>query len=99
MKKKTLVVNSLTYFDIDSDLDIGKVDEDHLFDVLSKIDLADSEALFVSCTALPVLSIINKLEKKLNKVVLSSNQTLIWDSLNVINYKEKIDGFGKLFNS
>ena len=98
-EKENIKVNSLTYFDIDSDLDIGKVDEDHLFDVLSKIDLVDSEALFVSCTALPVLSIINKLEKKLNKVILSSNQTLIWDSLNAINYKEKIDGFGKLFNS
>ena len=98
-KKENITINSLTYFDIDSDLDIGKVDEDHLFDVLSKIDLADSEALFVSCTALPVLSIINKLEKKLNKIVLSSNQTLIWDSLNAINYKDKIDGFGKLFNS
>ena len=93
------IVNRLTYFDIESDLDIGKVDEEYLFDVLSKIDLTDSEALFVSCTALPVLSIIDKLEKKLNKVVLSSNQTLIWDSLNAINYKEKIDGFGKLFNS
>ena len=97
--KENITVNGLTYFDIASDLDIGKVDENHLFDVLSKIDLADSEALFVSCTALPVLSIINKLEKKLNKVVLSSNQTLIWDSLKTIDYKEKIDGFGKLFNS
>jgi len=98
-EKENVIINSLTYFDIDSDLDIGKVDEAYLFEVLSKIDLADSDALFVSCTALPVLSIINKLEKKLNKVVLSSNQTLIWDSLNTIDYKEKIDGFGKLFNS
>ena len=98
-EKENININSLSYFDIDSDLDIGKVDEDHLFDVLSEIDLTDSEALFVSCTALPVLSIINKLEKKLNKIVLSSNQTLIWDSLNAINYKEKIEGFGKLFNS
>ena len=32
-----------------------------------KLDLEDSEALFVSCTALPVLSIIDKLEKKMNK--------------------------------
>ena len=98
-KKENIIVNSLTYFDIDSDLDIGKVDEDYLFEVLSKIDLEDSDALFVSCTALPVLSIIDKLEKKINKVVLSSNQTLIWDSLNEINYKEKIEGFGKLFNN
>ena len=98
-EKENVIINSLTYFDIDSDLDIGKVDEDYLFEVLSKINLENSEALFISCTALPALSIIEKLEEKLNKVVLSSNQTLIWDSLNVINYKEKIDGFGKLFNS
>jgi maleate isomerase len=98
-EKENININSLTYFDIDSDLDIGKVDENYLFEVLSKIDLEDSDALFVSCTTLPVLSIIDKLEKKLNKVILSSNQTLIWDSLNEINYKEKIEGFGKLFNS
>jgi len=95
-KKEKIIVNSLTYFDIDSDLDIGKVDETYLFEVLSKIDLEDSDALFVSCTALPVLSIIEKLEEKLNKIVLSSNQTLIWDSLNAIGYKNNIEGFGKL---
>ena len=97
-KKKNIIVNSLSYFDIDSDLDIGKVDENYLFEVLSKIDLEDSDALFVSCTALPVLSIIDKLEKKLNKVVLSSNQTLIWEALNLIGNKKPIVGYGKIFD-
>ena len=97
-KKKNIIVNSLSYFDIDSDLDIGRVDQNYLFDVLSKIDLEDSDALFVSCTALPVLSIIDKLEKKLNKVVLSSNQTLIWEALNLIGNKKPIVGFGKIFD-
>jgi len=78
-------------------LDIGKVDENYLFEVLSKIDLEDSDALFVSCTALPVLSIIDKLEKKLNKIILSSNQTLIWDALNLIGNKDPVVGFGKIF--
>ena len=96
-KKENISINSLTYFDIASDLDIGKVDENYLFEVLSKIDLEDSDALFVSCTALPVLSIISKLEKKLNKIILSSNQTLIWDTLNLIGYKKSIVGFGKIF--
>jgi len=96
---ENIIINSLSYYNIASDLDIGKVDQDNLFKVLSEIELDNSDALFVSCTALPVLSIIDKLEKKLNKIVLSSNQTLIWDSLNQINFKEKIDGFGKLFNS
>jgi maleate isomerase len=96
-KKENIIINSLTYFDIASDLDIGKVDENHLFEALSKIDLEDSDALFVSCTALPVLSIIEKLEKKMNKIILSSNQTLIWDALNIIGNKEPVVGYGKIF--
>jgi len=96
-KKESIIINSLTYFDIASDLDIGKVDENYLFEVLSKIDLKDSDALFVSCTALPVLSIIDRLEKKLNKIILSSNQTLIWDALNLIGNKAPVVGYGKIF--
>jgi len=96
-KEKKIIINSLTYLNIDSDLDIGKVDENYLFEVLSKIDLEDSDALFVSCTALPVLSIIDRLEKKLNKVVLSSNQTLIWETLNIIGNRDPVVGFGKIF--
>ena len=96
-KKENINIISLSYFDIASDLDIGKVDPDYLFEVLSKIDLSESDALFVSCTALPVLSLIDKLEKKLGKIVLSSNQTLIWDTLIEINYNKNIEGFGQLF--
>ena len=98
-KKENIVVISLSYFNIASDLDIGKVDQNYLFEVLSKIDLSESDALFVSCTALPVLSLIEKLEKKLGKIVLSSNQTLIWDTLREINYNKNIDGFGQLFKN
>jgi len=88
---------SNTYLDIAADYDIGKVDEDFLFKTLSKMDLADADALFISCTALPVLNIIDKLEKKLNKPVLSSNQALIWNTLEEIGQNNDIRGFGKLF--
>ena len=84
-KNEGFEVTSNSYFDIEADYDIGKVDQNYLYDVLSKIDLKGADALFVSCTALPVLSVINELEKKINKVVLSSNQTLIWDTLKKIN--------------
>ena len=87
------------HFDISSDIDIGKVDPDYLYDVLSKMQLNDADALFISCTALPALSIIDKLEKKLGKFVLSSNQTLIWDTLEKIGKNKSIQGFGKLFSN
>ena len=98
-KKENFEIKANSYFNIESDIDIGKVDPNYLYEVLSNMNLNDAEVLFVSCTALPVLSIINKLEEKLNKFVLSSNQTLIWDSLNAIGYKNNVEGFGKLFNS
>ena len=66
------------------------------YEVLSKIDLKGADALFVSCTALPVLEIIDKLEKKLNTIVLSSNQALIWDTLVKIKKNNSVEGFGKL---
>jgi len=97
-KKEKFEITSNFYFDIDSDSNIWKVDQDYLYDILSKIDLKNADALFVSCTALPVLPIIEKLEKKLNKIVLSSNQTLIWDALEKIGENKFIEGFGSLFN-
>jgi maleate isomerase len=98
-KKENVDITELSYLDIASDLDIGKVDPDYLLDVLTKKDLSNSDALFVSCTALPVLSIIKDLEKKTGKVVLSSNQTLIWDTLKQINFKNEVEGYGELFNN
>ena len=96
--KKGFEITSNVYLDIAADYEIGKVDEEFLFNVLSKIDMKDADALFVSCTALPVLQLIDKLEKKLNKPVLSSNQALIWDTLENIGQNVSINGFGKLFS-
>jgi maleate isomerase len=96
-KDSGINVKALHYLDIASDIDIGKVDSNYLFEVLSNLDLNDSEALFISCTALPALDLIEKLEKKLNKIVLSSNQTLIWETLNLIGNKKSVLGFGKIF--
>ena len=98
-KKENFIKTSNSYFDIESDIDIGKVDIDYLYDVLSKMDMNGADALFISCTALPALSIIDKLEKKINKIVLSSNQTLIWDTLEKIGKNNSINGFGKLFSN
>ena len=98
-KKENFEITTNSYFDISNDLDIGKVDENYLYETLSEMDLGEAEALFISCTALPALSIIDKLEKKLNKTVLSSNQVLIWDTLQSIGKRDRIEGFGRLFKN
>ena len=96
-KKENFIVTSNSYFDISVDGDIAKIDPDYLYEVILNMDLTDAEAVFLSCTNLPALSIIDKLEKKLNKIVLCSNQVLIWDTLNNIGKNNSMQGFGKLF--
>ncbi len=64
---------------------------------ISSIDLIDVDSIFVSCTALKVIDIIETLESKLSTDIISSNQAIIWDSLRLSNINQKIDGFGNLF--
>ena len=99
LKQEKFIITSNSYFDIKSDIDIGKVDPEYLFKVLSRMDHKNGDALFVSCTALPILSILNRLEKKIKKIVISSNQALIWDTLEKIGKNNSITDFGKLFKA
>ena len=97
--KEKIEVLSFSSFNLDSDLEIGKVDPNYLLEVLTKMEISDAEGLFVSCTALPVLKIIDQVETKIKKTVLSSNQTLIWDSIRSVGYNSPIHGYGKLFRN
>jgi len=97
--KENIEVLSFSSFNLDSDLEIGKVDPNYLFEVLTKMDTGKAEALFVSCTALPVLKILDQVETKIKTTVLSSNQTLIWDSIRSVGYQSSIDRYGKLFRN
>jgi maleate isomerase len=94
--KKNINIISFSTFNIDLDEDIASVDIKYLLDTLIKLNLSDADALFVSCTALPVLEILEEVEIKLKKLVLSSNQTLIWDTIRSVGYKSPVEGFGKL---
>ena len=97
--KENIEVLSFSSFNLDSDLEIGKVDPNYLFEVLTKMDTGNAEALFVSCTALPVLKILDQVETKIKKIVLSSNQTLTWDSIRSVGYQSSISRYGKLFRN
>ncbi len=97
--KNNIDVLSFTSLNLDLDSDIAKVDPKYLLEALTKLDTADADALFISCTALPVLKILDDLEKKIQKPVLSSNQTLIWDTIRSIGYKSSIKGYGKLLRN
>jgi len=97
--KKNINIISFSTFNIDLDEDIASVDPKYLLETLLNLDIKEADALFISCTALPALEILEKVEKKINKIVLSSNQTLIWDTLRSVGYESPLEGYGKLLRN
>ena len=97
--KKNIEVLSFASLNLNLDSEFANVDPNYILEISSKLETKNADALFISCTALPVLNILDKLEKKIKKPVLSSNQTLIWDTIRSIGYKSPIRGYGKLLEN
>ena len=96
---KDIEVSSLASLNLNLDSEFANVDPNYILEISSKLEIKNADALFISCTALPVLNILEKLENKIEKPVLSSNQTLIWDSIRSTGYKSSIKGYGKLLEN
>jgi len=97
--KKNIDVLSFGTFNLDLDSDFANIDPKYLSEILKKLDTGEADALFISCTALPALEILDEVEKTINKPVFSSNQTLIWDTIRSVGYKSPVKGYGKLLRN
>ena len=97
--QKNIQVTSFTSLNLNLDSEFANIDPNYILEISSKLEMKNADALFISCTALPVLGILSKLESKIRKPVLSSNQTLIWDTIRSIGYKSPIKGYGKLLEN
>ena len=97
--KKNIEVSSFASLNLNLDSEFANVDPNYILEISSKLETKNADALFISCTALPVLNILDKLEQTIKKPALSSNQTLIWDTIRSIGYKSPIKGYGKLLEN
>ena len=96
--KKNIKITSFASLNLNLDSEFANVDPNYILEISSKLEMKNADALFISCTALKVLSTISKIEKKIKKPVFSSNQTLIWDAIRSCGYESPIPGYGTLLN-
>lgn len=68
-----------------------------MYRLAKQANTEDADAVFISCTGLHVLEIIELLEKDLGKPVITSNQVTLWICLQLLGVKENIAGLGRLF--
>lgn len=69
---------------------------EEMYDLAVRQGARGCDALFISCTGICVLDIIQPLEEKLGVPVITSNQATIWNALRRLGFREKIPGFGLL---
>ncbi len=75
--------------------DINRLDADTIRDLVLSYDHPEAEAMFVSCTDLPVLGLAAELEEKLGKPMVTSNQATYW-AVSAALGLDPVGGFGKL---
>jgi len=58
----------------------------------------DADLLFISCTALRSAQMVERIEQRLGKPVITSNQVLAWHSLRLMQYPDAVPGYGHLLS-
>ena len=84
---------------LERDSDMVRVAPEYLLDMAAGLDRAEADAIFISCGALRSIEIIDALEARTGKPVITSNQALAWDALRLAGIDDRIQGYGQLLAS
>jgi len=75
---------------------IGEKSPGFVYRLAKNIFVPEAKGIFISCTNLRTVEIIEKLENDIGRPVITSNQATFWASLRNIGCKELVKGYGRL---
>lgn len=89
-------VLNVASFEIESDIDMARLTPESIRRAAVEICAAEADGLFISCTALRAVEVIDAIEAELGRPVVSSIQAEFWQSLRIAGCEERIEGYGTL---
>jgi maleate cis-trans isomerase len=81
---------------IDTNTEMARLAPQVFVDMALRNRCDDADAYFLSCTAIRSAEIIDMLENRLQRPVLTSNQAMVWHALRACGIGDAIPGFGAL---
>ena len=90
-------VTSAACLNYDDAFKIANVGDDEVYEMVRRSVTAEAEAIFISCTGLTVMHLIEAIEKEFSLPVVTSNQTTAWSALRKLGIRDQIRGYGALF--
>lgn len=91
-------INAVATFNESDDFTVARISSESILKAVLSIGSRDNcDAVFVSCTSLRALEVIEQAEQQLGKPVISSNQALAWHLAEVAGIKSTQPAGGQLF--
>ncbi|MEM9129076.1 MAG: Asp/Glu racemase [Pseudomonadota bacterium] len=75
----------------------GALSPDQVLELGQRANHADADTIVLSCTDMRSVEIIEKLEEELDKPVVTSNQAMLFQALELLGGQKPSSGFGCLF--
>lgn len=82
---------------IDTAAEVGTLDGDRVINLALRNDVHAASALLIPDTAMHTLAVVDALEARLGKPVLTANQVTIWHGMQLAGLTEAAPGWGTLF--
>jgi maleate isomerase len=75
----------------------SRISADDVARLTIEVDRFEADAIFVSCTNFPTLDVVQSLEQRLRKPVITSTTASLWETLRVMGDTRNIPSGGRLF--
>ena len=96
---KGVAIGARGSFKRERSAELCRVAPESIYDAGLVLGKANVDGLFISCTALRVSPVIERLEADLGKPVVASNQALAWHATRLAGCDDKVEGYGQLLRS
>ena len=90
---------SFTSFHIEDNELMAALPPDAIFEAALEANRAEADALFISCTAIRAVDVVQQIEDAIGKPVVTANQAMIWQALRWSGCSLDISDYGQLLRS
>ena len=96
LESHSFEVQDIRGLGITNPLEMANVEPGIIYKLAKDMISDTTDGVFISCTGLGIINIIEILECDIQKPVITSNQATMWAALRKVKVREEIQGFGRL---
>lgn len=96
IQARGIAVPVMGSFNHDNDNEVARISPASLEAAVLELGREEVDAVFISCTSIRIAALVEGIEARLGKPVLSSNHAMAWHALRLAGYRDPVPGFGRL---